>query len=237
MEQPSLFRSPLLWPALPGRGTKLYDLLMGSPLILFYTIGGWGRAQKLGLKFSNLDLSRLTFDKTISIISDINVLAVALLFVLYVTFRSPPIARAPGVMPRIAALCGTYLVVLLVLITPPTASGWVLSVSTVMVLVGSLFAAYAVLHLGRSVSLMAEARKLVTSGPYRIVRHPLYLGEAIAVAGCVLQCLSLLALLVFALQVAFQFYRMSREEEVLSATFPEYHDYARQTWQILPGLY
>jgi protein-S-isoprenylcysteine O-methyltransferase Ste14 len=84
---------------------------------------------------------------------------------------------------------------------------------------------------------MAEARKLVTGGPYRIVRHPLYLGEQVSIAGVLLQYLSPAVLFVFAVQIAFQFYRMSCEEKILAATFPEYAEYAKRTWRILPGLY
>lgn len=237
MEKPSSLPASFAWPTLPRRGTKIYDLMMGLPLILIYFVSGLGRFQNLRRALSDFDMHRPIFGQTIVILSNASVLAVALLFVLYVTFRSPPIASASGLMPRIAALCGTYLVVALLLVTPAPASSWLLGVSTALVLVGSSFAAYAVFHLGRSVSLMAEARRLVTGGPYRIVRHPLYLGEEIAIAGSVLQYLSPFAIFVFAIQIAFQFYRMSREEEVLAATFPEYRDYAQRTWRILPGLY
>ena len=50
-------------------------------------------------------------------------------------------------------------------------------VSTVLILVSSVAAVVALLRLGRSFSMMAEARRLVTSRPYRYVRHPLYLVE------------------------------------------------------------
>ena len=46
---------------------------------------------------------------------------------------------------------------------------------------GEAFAVYSMLYLGRSFSIFAEARTLVTGGPYRYVRHPLYLGEMIAI--------------------------------------------------------
>jgi len=39
--------------------------------------------------------------------------------------------------------------------------------------------------------MMAEARRLVTSGPYRLVRHPLYLAEELAVVGIFVQSLPL----------------------------------------------
>jgi protein-S-isoprenylcysteine O-methyltransferase Ste14 len=69
------------------------------------------------------------------------------------------------------------------------------------------------------------------------VRHPLYLGEQISIAGVLLPYLSPIAAFVFAVQIAFQFYRMRCEEEILAATFPEYADYAKRTWRVLPGLY
>ncbi|HEU4942388.1 MAG TPA: methyltransferase, partial [Gaiellaceae bacterium] len=42
------------------------------------------------------------------------------------------------------------------------------------------------LALGRCFGLLPEARGLVTRGPYRLVRHPVYLGEFAAVGGLVL---------------------------------------------------
>jgi protein-S-isoprenylcysteine O-methyltransferase Ste14 len=230
-------REPVALPASVRRGSKFYDLMIGLPLILFYMLSAWGRFIALGRTFSKIGSEGFHYAEAIGILSNISLLVVALLFIVGVMLRPPPIARARGWMPKLAALCGTYLVVALLLFVPHTAPDWLMTVSTAMVLLGSSFAAYAVFHLGRSVSLMAEARNLVTTGPYRAVRHPLYLGEEIAIAGCILQSLSPLSVFVFAVQLGFQFYRMSREEEILAQAFPEYRDYARGTWRILPGIY
>src|SRR6185437_15643215 len=113
---------------------------------------------------------------------------------------------------------------------PPTGvSSFWLSVSTAMVLGGMAFACYSLLWLGRSFSLMAEARRLVTGGPYGIVRHPLYIGEQVAILGAAIPVMSPAALVLLALQVGCQLYRMDREEEVLAQAFPEYEAYKAHT--------
>ena len=74
-------------------------------------------------------------------------------------------------------------------------------------------------------------------GPYALVRHPLYLGEMVAIAGVALQHLSAWALLLLALGWAFQLQRMKYEERVLFQSFPEYGDYMARTARLVPGVY
>jgi protein-S-isoprenylcysteine O-methyltransferase Ste14 len=85
--------------------------------------------------------------------------------------------------------------------------------------------------------MMAEARRLVTSGPYRLVRHPLYLAEELAVVGIFMQSLSLWTALILAVQIAFQLRRMHNEEAILAESFPEYAAYRQRTARLLPGIY
>ena len=132
---------------------------------------------------------------------------------------------------------GTFLSLAVVWL-PPQPIGLALStVSVLLLLAGLGFSVYALLHLGRSFSVMAEARRLVVDGPYARVRHPLYLGEAIATLGLTLQFLSAFALLILSLQLAFQIIRMRNEELVLAEMFPEYGDYKMRTARLVPGLY
>ncbi len=84
---------------------------------------------------------------------------------------------------------------------------------------------------------MPEARRLVTNGPYSVIRHPVYLGEAAALAGVTSQYLSPWALFLLALQFVFQLERMKNKERVPPCAFPEYRDYAARTARLLPGLY
>ena len=58
-------------------------------------------------------------------------------------------------------------------------------------------------------------------GPYRIVRHPLYLCEGVALVGVTLQVLSPLAVLIAIVVVMVQCRRMINEEAILKLAFPE----------------
>ena len=109
--------------------------------------------------------------------------------------------------------------------------------STVLLLAGNYLCVVVLLHLGRSISIMAEARRLVTSGPYGVIRHPLYLAEQVAIIGIFLQFLSWQAALVLLAHFIFQIRRMLNEERVLTETFPEYRDYANRTARLIPGVW
>jgi protein-S-isoprenylcysteine O-methyltransferase Ste14 len=113
----------------------------------------------------------------------------------------------------------------------------ILGVSIGLIAVGCAVSAYTVWHLGRSLSIMPEARQLVTSGPYRIVRHPLYLCEFIAMTGVALQYLSWTAGFLLLTQAGLQLLRMLNEERVLRRAFADYDCYAARTARLIPGIY
>jgi len=159
------------------------------------------------------------------------------LALIFLAIRRPPRAKAKGLIPRISAFAGAYLMVAVVWLPPQPIDVMLSFISLALILGGVCFSIVALSHLGRSFSLMPEARQLVTDGPYAVVRHPLYLGEAFSTLGLMLQYLSPLAVAIVALQLAFQLQRIKNEERVLGSLFPEYHAYRTRTARLVPGVY
>jgi protein-S-isoprenylcysteine O-methyltransferase Ste14 len=93
------------------------------------------------------------------------------------------------------------------------------------------------LALGRCFGLLPEARGLVTRGPYRLVRHPVYLGEFGAVAGLLLASPTTRNVLLAVAFAAAQTVRMRLEERELTDVFPEYVAYASRTPRLVPRLH
>ena len=100
----------------------------------------------------------------------------------------------------------------------------------------------AVKTLGKEWSLTArlvEGHQLATSGPYAVVRHPIYTGMlgmlvATGLAGSHWAAL-LVALVIFFIGTII---RVRSEEKLLREVFGEqFENYARRVWTIVPGLY
>jgi len=83
----------------------------------------------------------------------------------------------------------------------------------------------AIFTLGRQLTVMPEARKLVTRGPYSVSRHPLYVTYIIWHVLQVLVAQSLLIAALSAVMIALLIVRALGEEAILASTFPEYAAY------------
>ncbi len=114
-----------------------------------------------------------------------------------------------------------------------------------LILVGGLcLYAWGMITLGKmfagSTSLGAQlfvGHRLVTSGPFRFVRHPMYLGIMIAPFGGLLLFHNWTMLLV-SLGFLFLPRRAAREEQALAAEFgEEWQAYAREVPAFLPRLW
>lgn len=105
-----------------------------------------------------------------------------------------------------------------------------------LLFVGGAFNLYGLLTLRRSFTIASEARTLVTGGPYRFVRHPLYAAHFVVYLGYTLLHLHWYTVVLYALFVAGQTLRARIEERKLAAAFPEYEAYRRSTGMFFPRI-
>jgi protein-S-isoprenylcysteine O-methyltransferase Ste14 len=225
------------------RRTKLYDLFAAAPLIVWYLFCAAHILPSLDDQialvklFVRTDPSVLPATLVLDTVSHVSTLVFLVVLVVMFAVRHIPQRAALGFYPRFAAAAGTFLSVGFLLLPAQELSYALHLASLLLVIAGTVFAICALLVLGRSISLLPEARRLVTRGPYALVRHPLYLGEMVAIAGVALQYLSAWALLLLGLVWAFQLQRMKYEELVLFQSFPEYGEYMARTARLVPGVY
>jgi protein-S-isoprenylcysteine O-methyltransferase Ste14 len=137
----------------------------------------------------------------------------------------------------IVALVSQLAVIAVGLFGARTDGGVLVLASDVLLIAGLAFAIGSVAVLGRCFGILPDVRGLVTNGPYRWVRHPLYLGELTAVLGIVLGSRQpLWAGLTWCACVALQLARTGYEERNMSAQFPQYAEYAARTKRLIPGV-
>jgi protein-S-isoprenylcysteine O-methyltransferase Ste14 len=180
----------------------------------------------------------LTRGDYIHLLSEVSLFLFFIVMACLTVLRSRPVAQAPGVWPRLSALLGAYLLYALPLLAHNRELGTGGRLVSSLLLIGGDVAAVLILfRLGKSFSIMAEARRLVTRGPYAFVRHPLYLAEQIALLGAIMQYDLLPAGCLYAAQFAFQIQRMRNEEKILQASFPEYRAYMARTARLVPGIW
>jgi protein-S-isoprenylcysteine O-methyltransferase Ste14 len=111
----------------------------------------------------------------------------------------------------------------------------------VLLAVGTTLRLWPVFVLGRRFSglvAIQPGHELVTTGVYRFIRHPSYLGAVILMLGWALAFRSIIGVLLTILMLVPLVGRMQAEEAFLRGHFGEqYGSYCRRTWRLIPGVY
>lgn len=111
----------------------------------------------------------------------------------------------------------------------------------VLVVGGHLFSVWARLHLGKywsgTVALKYD-HKLIATGPYALVRHPIYTGLLAAILGSAIAGGSWEGLAGFAVMIPAYMIKWKREEKLLIGELgQEYRDYMAKTRAIVPFIF
>ena len=213
--------------------TRLWDFAAAVPLVVLCLLAAIGFAITIHRQWPSV----FNLPNGLRIGSEFASAIFLLLEAVMLCIRRLPVSKASGIAPRLWAIVGanfTYLLLLLprVLPTPMEALA-----SSVLLLIGTAGSILTLTWLGRSFAILPQAREMVTTGPYKFVRHPLYLAGQISTFGIALQFLQPWGMLIVLAGFALQFPRMRYEEAILTASFPAYREYAARTARIIPFLY
>ena len=124
--------------------------------------------------------------------------------------------------------------------SPWRASNTFFAVGGGVFFVGTFFIQGGVRALGQYLTVFPKPLddgKLITSGVYALVRHPLYTSVILCSLGWCLCWQSLPALGVWCVLVVFLDAKARFEEAMLMARFPEYQDYAARVKRLIPWVY
>jgi protein-S-isoprenylcysteine O-methyltransferase Ste14 len=147
---------------------------------------------------------------------------------------------------RFAGIRVVIILVLLLLVRVKALKGhvatndpWLQGIGLAIFLLGLALAIWARVYLGRNWGMPMSQKadpELVTTGPYRGIRHPIYTGIIVAMIGTTI-AVSLYWLVAVILTGAYFIYSAFAEERLMASTFPgSYPEYKRSTKMLIPFL-
>ena len=108
-------------------------------------------------------------------------------------------------------------------------------------IVGFIVAAWAILEMNKSKINIAptplSGSSLIQSGPYKLVRHPMYLSLILTLTPAIISYYNPINLCVFVIFIINLFFKMFFEEALLKDFFPDYKDYMKISWRLFPYVF
>ena len=136
----------------------------------------------------------------------------------------------------VAATTGMILAPFLFIRSADATTGLIKEIAISLELLGVAMTQVSRLYMGRSFGLLPANRGIVTSGPFAIVRHPIYLGWILLSLGYVLTYPAARNVLAVLVAFPFMLWRIEQEEELLEqdSAYAAYH--RRVPFRLIPGL-
>ncbi len=111
-----------------------------------------------------------------------------------------------------------------------------------MIVLGIFLRVWAIRTLGKyftATVVLQQKQTLITSGPYRIVRHPSYLGAFLSIVGCAVFLNAYLSIIIAAILMCFSYIiRIRAEEKALIQYFGnDYLQFSKKTNRLFPLIW
>ncbi len=207
------------------RATKTADLLAALPLVAWFGFSAINLRAGLVHDSGAVLAGGASLLDWLQLLSRLFSILFCLLCVWALLARDTAKKRIGGAAPRLCAVAGTFLGVGILGLPMAQLSLPLQALALLLMAAGSAAAIAVLWTLGKSFSIVPEARRLVTAGAYAWARHPLYAAEIVIVLGLMLQYAQPWATLMGAAVIALQVIRSIYEERVLGEAFPEYAQY------------
>lgn len=159
-----------------------------------------------------------------------------MILIITMVFRRTPVRVTPNPWYWLLAFVATYGILVFVAFGPRGTPIVPVILPNALVLASVALMIYARVSLGRSIGYVPADRGIVTSGPYRFVRHPIYSGLFLTLFAFVLRVYSPLNALLLAIIVGLFMLKSVIEERFLRDN-PEYAAYMKQVrYRWIPGI-
>ncbi|HET7338237.1 MAG TPA: isoprenylcysteine carboxylmethyltransferase family protein [Candidatus Dormibacteraeota bacterium] len=218
----------------PGRPAAYWrDLLLGRliPSIFFSLF----LARQLILLWSGFHGVRQPSD-ALFVVQQLLALAYFTLLVVLYAVRLPRRGTDHRATVIFIAFSGTFSAIGASFLPGGTHRDGLVLIADLVATAGLAYSVWGLAYLRRSFSIIPEARRLVTGGPYSLSRHPVYLGEVTTAIGVNLATGGLLTAIAIAYFIVCELLRIRWEERILATTFPnDYPAYARRVPRYLPN--
>ncbi|MGY5853954.1 MAG: isoprenylcysteine carboxylmethyltransferase family protein [Candidatus Thorarchaeota archaeon] len=117
---------------------------------------------------------------------------------------------------------------------------WIQWIGVILAVIPIAYLIWVHRHLDHQWSIALEIQedhKLITTGPYKRVRHPMYLGIFVYTIGLCLISLDVLVILLFVFSIWVNYRRIPSEEQMMIEQFgDEYLEYIKRSGRLIPSI-
>jgi protein-S-isoprenylcysteine O-methyltransferase Ste14 len=159
-----------------------------------------------------------------------------IILIITMVLRRSPVRVTPNPWYWLLAFVATYGIIAFYAFAQPGRALVPVIIPSVLVLLSVALVIYARLSLGRSIGYVPADRGIITSGPYRFVRHPIYSGLYLTLFAFILRSYSALNLTLAVILVGLFLLKSVIEERFLRDN-PQYAAYMQRVrYRWIPGV-